>query len=206
MIRNVIFDLGNVLISFSPADYLKKKGYPEHIRSVILNDIFHSEEWTKLDEGAITTEEAIDSICIKSALKRQEIALIFDFRIDIMFPLDFNVRLLPALKKRGFSVYYLSNFHLDTFEVVSNDYFFFRYFDGGIVSSNVKLAKPDIRIYNLMLDKYTLDPSECLFIDDVEVNIQSAADAGMKVLNTFGSENISDMLEKELPPWGKELV
>ena len=206
MIRNVIFDLGNVLISFSPADYLKKKGYPEHIRSVILNDIFHSEEWTKLDEGVITTEEAIDSICIKSALKRQEIALIFDFRIDIMFPLDFNVRLLPALKKRGFSVYYLSNFHLDTFEVVSNDYFFFRYFDGGIVSSNVKLAKPDIRIYNLMLDKYTLDPSECLFIDDVEVNVQSAADAGMKVLNTFGSENISDMLEKELPPWGKELV
>ena len=206
MIRNVIFDLGNVLISFSPADYLKKKGYPEHIRSVILNDIFHSEEWTKLDEGVITTEEAIDSICIKSALKRQEIALIFDFRIDIMFPLDFNVRLLPALKKRGFSVYYLSNFHLDTFEVVSNDYFFFRYFDGGVVSSNVKLAKPDIRIYNLMLDKYTLDPSECLFIDDVEVNVQSAADVGMKVLNTFGSENISDMLEKELPPWGKELV
>lgn len=198
MIRNIIFDLGNVLISFSPSDYLKKRGYPEHIRNIILNDIFHSEEWRKLDEGVITVGEAIDSISAKSALKREEIALIFNLRIDIMFPLDFNVRLLPALKKRGFSVYYLSNFHLDTFEVVSNDYFFFRFFDGGIVSANVKLAKPDIKIYYLMLDKYSLNPSECLFVDDVEVNVQSARDAGMKVLNTFGSENISDLLEKEL--------
>src|SRR5512135_2980785 len=120
MIRNVIFDLGNVLISFSPADYLKKKNYPEHIRNIIMNDIFHSEEWRKLDEGIISVGEAIESISARSALNREEIALIFNLRIDIMFPLDENVRLLPGLKKRGFSLYYLSNFHLDTFETVSN--------------------------------------------------------------------------------------
>ncbi len=198
MIRNLIFDLGNVLISFSPSDYLKKKNYPEQVRNIIMNDIFHSEEWRKLDEGIITIGEAIDSISRKSTLNREEIALIFNLRIDIMFPLDGNVRLLPALKKRGFSVYYLSNFHLDTFEVVRNDYFFFRHFDGGVVSAEVKMAKPDIGIYKLLLGKYALNPSECLFIDDVEINIQSAAEAGMKVLNTYGSENISDILESEL--------
>jgi putative hydrolase of the HAD superfamily len=198
MIKNIIFDLGNVLISFSPSDYLKKKNYPESIRNTILKDIFHSEEWRKLDEGIITVSEAIDSISLKSSLKREEIALIFNLRIDIMFPLDNNVRLLPALKKRGFSVYYLSNFHLDTFEIVSNDYFFFRYFDGGIISADVKLAKPDIEIYKLALKKYGLKADESLFVDDVELNVEAASKAGMKVLNTFGSENITDALENEI--------
>jgi putative hydrolase of the HAD superfamily len=198
MIKNVIFDLGNVLISFSPADYLKKKNYPEHIRNIIMNDIFHSEEWRKLDEGIISVGEAIESISARSALNREEIALIFNLRIDIMFPLDENVRLLPGLKKRGFSLYYLSNFHLDTFETVSNDYFFFRHFDGGVVSAEVKMAKPDIRIYELLLTKFGLKPSECLFIDDTGINIESAARAGMKVLDTLGSENITEILETEL--------
>jgi HAD superfamily hydrolase (TIGR01509 family) len=198
MIRNIIFDLGNVLISFYPSEYLKKKNYPESIRNIILRDIFHSEEWRKLDEGTITVGEAIESISLKSSLKREEIALIFNLRIEIMFPLDNNVRLLPALKKRGFSVYFLSNFHLDTFEIVSNDYFFFRYFDGGVISADIKIAKPDKGIYELILTKYGLVPGECLFIDDVEENVVGASAAGMKVLNTHGSENITDLLEKEL--------
>ncbi len=198
MIRNLIFDLGNVLISFVPSEYLKKKNYPENIRNTILHDIFHSDEWRKLDDGEITTSEAIDSIALKSSLKREEIALIFNSCTDIMFPLDNNVRLLPALKKQGFWVYYLSNFPLDTFEIVKNDYFFFRYFDGGIISSEAKLSKPDVRFYSYFLDTFSLKPEECFFIDDVEENVQVARSLGMKGLVTFGSDNISSILEREL--------
>ena len=198
MIRNIIFDLGNVLISFIPSEFLKKKNYPQNIRNTILNDIFRSEEWKMLDNGDITTREAIDSITLKSTLKREEIALIFSLRTEIMFPLDNNVRLLPALKKQGFRLYYLSNFPLDSFEEIRNDYFFFRHFDGGIISSEVKLSKPDLRIYKLFLDKYSLLPEECLYIDDMEENVDSARLAGMKALTTFGSESISELLEKEL--------
>lgn len=198
MLRNIIFDLGNVLISFVPSEFLKKKNYPQNIRNTILNDIFRSDEWKMLDNGDITTREAIDSITLKSTLKREEIALIFSLRTEVMFPLDNNVRLLPALKKRGFRLYYLSNFPLDSFEEIRNDYFFFRHFDGGIISSEVKLSKPDPRIYKLFLDKYSLLPEECLYIDDLEENVDSARLAGMKALTTFGSESISELLEKEL--------
>ena len=55
--------------------------------------------------------------------------------------------------------------------MVKNDYFFFRYFDGGVVSADVKLSKPDIRIYRYILEKYDLKPEECLYIDDIEENI-----------------------------------
>jgi len=198
MIRTIIFDLGNVLISFIPSEYLKKKNYPSTIRNTILTDIFQSEDWKKLDNGDITLSEAIDSIALKSALKREEIALVFNFRADIMFPLDDNVRLLPELKKQGFGVYYLSNFPLDAFEEIKNDYYFFRHFDGGIISSEVKLSKPDERIYRYFLDKYSLNAGECLYIDDIEENVRVAESIGMQGMLTYGSLKIAPMLEEKL--------
>jgi putative hydrolase of the HAD superfamily len=198
MIKNIIFDLGNVLISFVPSEYLKKKNYPQNIRNTILNDIFHGKEWKMLDNGDITVAEAIERISSRSSLKREEIALVFTFRADIMFPLDDNVRLLHALKKHGFSLYYLSNFPLDVFEVIKNDYFFFRYFDGGIISSEVKLSKPDVRIFEFILDKYSIQAQESLYIDDIEENIRSAEQTGMIGLLTSGSPKIQDELEEKL--------
>lgn len=198
MIRRVIFDLGNVLISFIPSEFLKKKNYPSTIRNIILRDVFQGEEWKMLDNGVISLNDAIDSIALKSPLKREEIALVFNFRRDIMFPLDDNVRLLQALKKHGFGVYYLSNFPLDMFEEVRNDYYFFRYFDGGIISAEVKLSKPDVRIYRHFLDKYNLDAAECLYIDDIEENTRAAESAGMQALLTNGSVKISGELGKVL--------
>lgn len=65
-IRNIIFDLGNVLISFNPREFLVKKEYPENIRNIIMNDIFTGKEWKELDKGEITTQEAIESIASKS--------------------------------------------------------------------------------------------------------------------------------------------
>jgi putative hydrolase of the HAD superfamily len=198
MIRNIVFDLGNVLISFRPYEYLIKKNYPENIINTILSDVFGSPEWKMLDNGDITTCEAIDAISLKSSLKREEIAFVFTFRTDIMFPLDDNVRLLPGLKKQGFRLFYLSNFPLDIFDEIKDGYYFFKYFDGGIISSEVKLSKPDIRIFKYLLKKYSLKPFECFYIDDNETNVVAAETAGIKGLTTHGAPDISEMLEKEL--------
>jgi putative hydrolase of the HAD superfamily len=198
MIRNIIFDLGNVLISFVPSEYLIKKNYPGNIRNTILTDIFQSPEWKMLDNGDITVPEAIESIAPRSSLKKEEIALVFNFRRDIMFPLDDNARLLPTLRKQGYRLYYLSNFPLDVFEEVKNDYFFFRHFDGGIISAEVKLSKPDIRIYEYLIRHYGLNPEESLYIDDIEENVLAAEAAGMKGMVTNGSPRIAEQLGARL--------
>lgn len=198
MIRNIIFDLGNVLISFVPSEYLLKKNYPRNIRNTILSDIFQSPEWKMLDNGNITVPEAIESIAARSSLNREEIALVFNFRRDIMFPLDDNARLLPALRKQGYRLYYLSNFPLDVFEEIKNDYFFFTHFDGGIISSEVKLSKPDIRIYEYLTRHYSLNPEESLFIDDIEENVRAAEAAGMMGMVTNGSPRIAEQLGNRL--------
>ncbi|HNY52544.1 MAG TPA: HAD family phosphatase [Bacteroidales bacterium] len=198
MIKNIVFDLGNVLLSFVPSEYLIKKNYPDNIRNTILRDIFQSTEWKMLDNGDITVPEAIESIAAKSSLKREEIALVFNFRRDIMFPLDDNAKLLPELRKQGYKLYYLSNFPLDVFQEIKNDFYFFRHFDGGIISAEVRLSKPDIRFYEYLIGKYSLNPSESLFIDDVEENVRAAEKAGMKAMFTDGSLNIAEQLKKKL--------
>ena len=198
MIKNIVFDLGNVLISFRPSEFLDKKNYPEYIKTAILSDIFESKEWGMLDNGNINTAEAIEAISLKSSLKKEEIAHIFNLRTEVMFPLDQNVRLLPELKKQGFKLYYLSNFPLDIFEEIKTGYYFFKYFNGGVISSEVKFSKPDRRIYEILMEKYSLIPEECLFIDDLEINVKGAETAGMNGLYTFGSQDITNEVEKAL--------
>jgi epoxide hydrolase-like predicted phosphatase len=195
MIKNIIFDLGNVLISFRPSEYFNRKNYPENIKDKILSDIFESEEWLQLDNGEITTQEVIDSIASKSTLTKAEIAHIFNLRADLIFPLDQNANLLPELKKQGYKLYFLSNFPADLFEEVTKGYFFFKYFAGGVISADAKFSKPDSRIYKILLEKYSLNPEECLYIDDLEINVKAAEALGMKGLVTKGSLEISEKIE-----------
>ena len=190
MIKNIVFDLGNVLISFKPKEYLENKGYPEELKEKILADIFHSPEWLALDNGDITINEAIDIIAMRSELNKNDIAKIFDLRTDIMFPLEHNVKLLSKLKQEGYKLYYLSNFMSDVFPEIQSSYPFFSLFDGGIISSHVKVSKPDETIYRLLIDKYSLIAGESLFLDDLEINVKSAEKVGMKSLHTCGSEDV----------------
>jgi putative hydrolase of the HAD superfamily len=198
MIKNIVFDLGNVLISFKPSDYLDKTGYAAEVKKIIITDIFKSREWELLDNGDITTGEAIDKISERSALTKEEITAVFGLRIKILYPIIKNINLLPALTKRGYKLYYLSNFPSDIFDEVYNKYEFFQFFDGGIISSKVNFSKPDLRIYKFLLERYSLVAEECLFIDDVEINTKGADSVGMKSMIVKESADLSELIEKEL--------
>ncbi len=204
MIKNVVFDLGNVLISFRPAEYFDKKQYPGELKSRILNDVFASTEWRLLDNGDITLPEAVDAIALKSSLKREEIARIFDLRTDLIFPLATNVKMLPELKKQGFRLYFLSNFPLDIFDEVRDRYSFFSYFDGGLISAVARSSKPDPGIYSMFFERYSLLPEECLYIDDIEVNVRAAEAFGAKGIVADGSDSISGIVRNALLVYGSE--
>jgi putative hydrolase of the HAD superfamily len=198
MIRNIVFDLGNVLISFRPSEYLEKNNYPLVKRQIILSDVFWSKEWLLLDNGDLTPGEAIDSIAEKSSLTKQEIALIFNKRTDIMFSLDDTIKILPGLKEEGYMLYYLSNFPADIFDEVKRSYPFFKYFDGGIISADVRFSKPDPGIFNVFFEKYNLRADECFYIDDIEENVIAAVSFGMKGFFTSGSTDVSKELHQRL--------
>lgn len=198
MLKNIIFDLGNVLLSFRPDEFLEKKNFPAVKKEVILNDIFSGNEWLLLDQGLITTSEAIESIAAKSLLDKTEIRKIFDMRTELLHPLETNAALLPALLKQGYRLFFLSNFPIDIFDEVRDGYDFFDHFEGGLISAEARISKPDPGIYNMLLDKYSLKAEECLFIDDSAPNISTAIEIGMRGLFTGGSRDISPLLAAEL--------
>jgi FMN phosphatase YigB (HAD superfamily) len=198
MIKNIVFDLGNVLVSFRPEEYFTQNGYAEEAKKVIINDIFRSREWHMLDNGDITIDEAIREIGMRSLLKTEEIVSVFNLRTKIIFPIIGNTLLLPALQIRGFNLYYLSNFPDDIFDEVFNKYDFFRYFNGGIISARVKASKPERRIFEILQEMYSLSPGECLFIDDSEQNVNAAKLFGMNVIHVEKPQDLPEQLEKAL--------
>jgi FMN phosphatase YigB (HAD superfamily) len=198
MITTIVFDLGNVLLSFKPEEFLTHNGYDEALKNQIINDIFKSKEWLLLDNGDISIEEAIIRISERSMLSQQYIATVFNLRTQIMFPLAANLRVLPELKERGFKLYYLSNFPDDIFDEVYNRYSFFSYFDGGIISARVNTSKPDEKIFRILLEKYSINISECLFVDDSEINVRAAESIGIKVVHLNNHDNLMHLIESAL--------
>ncbi|HCI54634.1 MAG TPA: HAD family phosphatase [Bacteroidales bacterium] len=198
MIKNIIFDLGNVLINWKPAEFLENAGYNDPLKSLIVNYIFNGPEWRQLDNGDITLNEAINKIAKKSSLSGSEIKAVFDLRTKIITPIIPNIKLLPELKKRGYKLYYLSNFPDDIFDEVCNSYDFFNYFDGGEISARLQASKPDERIYRLFLQKYFLKPGDCLFIDDMSINANSAENIGMTAIHLKEPLELKSKLENAL--------
>lgn len=196
MIRNIVFDLGNVLLSWKPADYLISSGYPADKAEKIAASVFGSQTWKSLDNGDITEDEAIRLISLDSTLSRSETASLFKLSRQIIFPLGNNINVLPELKKRGFKLYYLSNFPLGFFNEIRERFSFFEYFDGGIISAEVMQSKPDPEIYRTFLDRYGLISEECLYVDDIETNVRTAATLGMQTVYLSDHRSLRLMLSE----------
>lgn len=194
MIKNVIFDLGNVLLNFEPKEYVKSKVVEEKIEE-IYESIFKSEEWPMLDRGTITEERAKVNIINRKMENEEFINSVFENWYDILTPIESSVEILRKLKERGYKVFYLSNFHLAAFEYVTKKHNFFGLFDGGVVSYKEKLLKPEKEIYEKILSEYNLEPEETLFIDDMEANVTAAIKSGIKGIVLKNPIDLKEELE-----------
>ncbi|AWK50874.1 HAD family phosphatase [Clostridium beijerinckii] len=195
MIKNIIFDLGNVLLDFNPEVYVKSKITEEKVEE-IYKCIFQSDEWPMLDRGTISEEQAKTNIINRNIENQELINLVFENWYDILIPIESSVEVLKKLKQNGYSVYYLSNFHLAAFEHVTKKHDFFRTFDGGVVSYKEKLLKPEKEIYEKIIDKYDLEPSQTVFVDDMKENVKAAIRAGLKVILLKNPKDLKIELEK----------
>lgn len=201
MIKNIIFDLGNVLIKYSPENFLEKnvekKGHKKFIET-----IFKSKEWLELDKGTLSYENAIEKFAEIIPEERENIEKLFKNNImDCLIPIEENIQILKKLKEKGYDLFILSNFHKPAFEQVQNDWEFFNEFDGGVISCYCHLLKPNQRIYELLLAKYGLIPEETLFIDDAKINVEEAEKIGITGIHL----DLPEMLEKLLKNNGIEL-
>ena len=196
MVKNIIFDLGNVLLSFNPVMYLHTRISNREKAQQVYEEVFTSEEWLMLDRGVITEEEAVNEICSRSTENSELIRLVMHNWYQLLTPIEDNVKVLKELKHKGYRLYVLSNFHLLAYENVTKRYNFFGHFDGGIISCKETLLKPEEGIYDKLIKKYNINPKESIFIDDTKENIEIAIRLGFEaILYTNSKDLIKNLIE-----------
>jgi len=197
MIKNIIFDLGNVLLEFQPEKYLKDKGLDDDNIEFIKKEIFLSEEWIHLDKGTLTREEANAIITKRNPDKSELLSVHMNDFCNMFKPIECNVEALRKLKEKKYNIFYLSNFHEEAFLTVYNQYEFFKCFDGGVVSAHVKMLKPEHNIYQELIKETNIIPEESLFIDDTEVNTDAAKELGFDVIHLPDPIKLSEKLKQK---------
>jgi putative hydrolase of the HAD superfamily len=179
MIKNIIFDMGNVLLDYNPDAAMQMLGINEKAKPVMLKELFSGNEWVQLDLGNISVDEAFESI--KQRVPEEyhtDLRKCIDEWDVCMVPVDGAKDFCDFVKSKGFGVYVLSNAHSSFYSYFPR-YFSLDFFDGVVVSADVHTVKPDIKIYKHLLEKYSLKAEECLFIDDRQNNVDGARKAGM---------------------------
>ncbi len=180
VIKNVVFDLGNVLVSFNREEIISKFTADADEGKYLFEKCFLSPEWVKLDLGEISAREAAAAIVGREGGRYRELTERFFaewYKKDLPDAAAFA--LARKVRSLGFGVYVLSNM-----QSAAADYFIseglFRGFDGVVISAFEHIKKPDPRIFRVLLDRYKLKAGECLFIDDDDTG------ASYKTANALG--------------------
>ena len=136
MVKNVIFDLGRVLIDWNPSAYLNKHVKDQEKIKILFREIFGSQEWLDLDRGTISEEEAIKRYKERCPTCHKEIDEMFENIIELIPPLEKNIGLFEEVASK-YNTYILSNFGERTFSLVFEKYPWFKLFDGKIVLAEI---------------------------------------------------------------------
>lgn len=179
--------MGNVLLTFDRDRFLDAVNAHGEERRMLLNNVYLSVEWARMDRGSMTEAEAAASMCshVPEHL-HEKVHLLVDKWDRPIIPVPGMAELVRELKEAGYGVYLLSNASYRQHEywprVPGSEYF-----DGTLVSADVKLVKPEREIYELMMKEFNLIPDECVFIDDSTLNIEGAERVGINGIVFHGS-------------------
>lgn len=198
MIKNVVFDVGNVLVSFCWRELMDDLGIAKELQGVFEKTVFGSHLWGELDRGVIEEAEVLKMLREENKEHLAEFDLIWSNRDKLVKPFDYAVEMMKTLKEKGLKVYLLSNYPKDLFTMHTEcgRFPFMDFVDGKVVSGFVQLVKPDREIYEYLLDTYDLKAEECVFIDDRAENVEAAKAIGINGIWFWDYEQAWGELEK----------
>lgn len=192
--KAVIFDYGGVLLDWNPYHLLRKIMPNDTEIERFLQEISFKEWNYECDKG-LSFSESTEELCRKFP-HRADLLRIYNERwtetIGCVF--EANVATLKALVDRGVPVYGLSNWSAEKFALVEPQHEFFTWFKDMAISGREKIAKPDARIYRLLLERNHLNAAECIYIDDSEVNVRAGRGVGLKCIQYGSSQQLTGEL------------
>lgn len=191
--KNLVFDMGNVLIEWNSEKILTAITGDTNLQDLLRKEVFETRLWVETDEGVKTREEVIEIVAGKLGDEyRNEITQLLRYwykYVDVFTKVQDRI---IELSKSDYNIYILSNTAYTFYDLVKEGYLPATSVARGIVlSCEEKVLKPDEKIYNILLERYNLDPHETIFFDDLLENIWGAARCG---INGFVVENESELL------------
>ncbi len=204
MIKNIIFDIGNVLVTFDWEDLAREIGFTDDDIQILVERVI-GDRWDEFDRGVMPEDEALKYI-------QEVLPGLEDKFATLWYRIDEAIAVYPYvdgwmkdLKEEGYNIYLLSNFPKSLFEKESEEKLtFLKFVDGKVISSFVKLIKPDREIYEYLLNQYNLKADECVFLDDRAKNIIAAEAIGIHGIQFKNYEDARVRLEPLLSETGNK--
>lgn len=195
MIKNIIFDFGGVFLDWNPRylykSYFNNDEEMEHFLADICNG-----EWNIRQDAGRPFAEAVKELQAKFPEYAEAIQMYDDdWEKMLKCELPESIDLLKELKFMGYGIYGLTNWSAEKIGYAFANYSFFSLFDGIVVSGVEKVVKPDRKIYEILLERYSLKPGECVFIDDNQDNVDMAKVLGINAIRFDNIGNVKEHLE-----------
>lgn len=179
MIKNIVFDIGNVLVDFAWKEYFKGFNPSKEEFERLVNATVNDPYWNEIDRGVKSEEDILEHFIANDPGIENLIRRVYENFDGLLRMFEYTRGWIKDLQNRGFKVYCLSNMSFKAVRECWNDLCFIEELDGYILSCDVKITKPEPGIYTALFEKYKLKPEECIFFDDLERNVEGARKAGM---------------------------
>lgn len=177
---NVLFDLGNVVINWDTQDVVEQLDVPWAQKEIIQRELFDHTDWSDLDHGVTSEPEVVQRICDRTTLTASVVNQALDAARMSLTPISESVDLMRELHNAGLPIYCLSNMSVETYRHIKDKMAFFDCFAGIVISGLEKCMKPNPAIFQLTLNRFSLEPGSTFFIDDSEANIVAASELGIQ--------------------------
>ena len=194
--KNIIFDIGSVLIGYRWRDMCLEEGWDGEKAEKIGGGFFDSPLWPDFDAGLVMTEDLIKSVAERYPELEEDARWFIGSGKKMVVERPKIWALMRELKEKGYGIYVLSNYSEELFTLHTEGLPFWELVDGGVISYQIHQIKPNPPIYRYLMEKYQLKPEECLFFDDRAENTEGARKLKMQAVTVAdGSE---ELLEREL--------
>jgi 2-haloacid dehalogenase len=196
--KTIIFDLGGVLIDWNPRN-MYKKYLSDKEMDFLLSEVCNM-DWNALMDAGLPFQEGTDRLAEKFPEHREMIKKYWKEWPDMIGgPKEDTVAILEKLHAQNYPLYALTNWSMETFPPILNRYEFFKIFKGIVVSAEEGVCKPDQKIYQILFERYNINPIESIFIDDNMANIEAANRLGMTALHFKDANQLWEDLTIALP-------
>jgi epoxide hydrolase-like predicted phosphatase len=178
-VRNVIFDLGGVLLDWNPDKIASRFESEPELRERLKQTLFGHADWQLFDRGTFTEAELIERVRARTGRNTAEISAIIDAVRESLDEKPDTVKLLRALHQRGTELFCLSNMPMSIYDHLRRRHVFWDAFRGIVISGEVRMMKPEPEVFAHLLEKYELRPDETVFVDDLSANVDAAKRVGL---------------------------